>query len=168
MVSEDLSSGRCPPASESGTAGFDATYIDDIVDGIISSTEKAVASGPPSLPSGNRELPALRSLHDLRNLGERGGEGGKTGQPEGALPPYAVVNFGNDRTVTLQEMIETIESVVGKKAVIDRQPEQPGDVPQTWADVSQARKLFGYQPKTSFREGIEAFVRWHREAGRLT
>lgn len=74
--------------------------------------------------------------------------------------PYEVVNLGNDRTVTLQEMIETIEAVLGKKARIDRQPQQPGDVPQTWADVTRAGELFGYKPKTSFQEGVQRFYDW--------
>jgi UDP-glucuronate 4-epimerase len=75
---------------------------------------------------------------------------------------YEVINLGNDQTVTLSEMIATIEEVVGKKAIINRLPEQPGDVPQTWADVSKAGVLFGYEPKTSFREGIEKYVEWVR------
>lgn len=73
---------------------------------------------------------------------------------------YEVVNLGNDQTVTLAEMIATIEDVVGKKAIIDRQPQQPGDVPQTWADVSKARELFGYQPKTTFKDGVKSFYDW--------
>ena len=73
---------------------------------------------------------------------------------------YELINLGNDQTVTLSQMIETIEGVVGKKAIIDRQPEQPGDVPQTWADVSKAKKLFGYEPTTSFKDGVEQFFKW--------
>lgn len=75
---------------------------------------------------------------------------------------YEVINLGNDQTVTLSEMIETIEEVVGKKAIIDRLPEQPGDVPQTWADVSRAKELFGYEPSTSFKDGVEKFVEWRK------
>ena len=76
--------------------------------------------------------------------------------------PYEVINLGNDQTVTLSEMIETIEEVVGKSAIIDRQPEQPGDVPQTWADVSKANELFGYKPTTTFKEGVARFVEWRK------
>ena len=75
---------------------------------------------------------------------------------------YEVINLGNDQTVTLSEMIATIEEVVGKKAIIDRQPEQPGDVPQTWADVTKANKLFGYKPSTIFKKGVEQFVEWRK------
>jgi UDP-glucuronate 4-epimerase len=73
---------------------------------------------------------------------------------------YEVINLGNDQTVTLSEMIETIEEVVGKQAIIDRQPEQPGDVPQTWADVAHANELFNYKPTTSFKDGVTAFHDW--------
>jgi len=74
-----------------------------------------------------------------------------------------VVNLGNDRTVTLNELIETIETVLGKKATIDRQPEQPGDVPQTWTDVSKAKALFGYEPVSTLKEGIEEFAAWREQ-----
>ena len=76
---------------------------------------------------------------------------------------YEVINLGNDQTVTLSEMIATIEEVVGKKAIIDRQPEQPGDVPQTWADVTKANQLFGYQPSISFKEGVAEFYKWWQQ-----
>lgn len=75
---------------------------------------------------------------------------------------FEVVNLGNNRTVSLSEMIETIEAVLGKKAIVDRLPEQPGDVPQTWADISKAGRLFGYAPATTFQSGLEQFVAWRR------
>jgi UDP-glucuronate 4-epimerase len=59
-------------------------------------------------------------------------------------------------------MIKTIEEVVGKSAIIDRQSEQPGDVPQTWADVSKANKLFGYKPSISFKDGVTEFYKWQK------
>ena len=77
---------------------------------------------------------------------------------------YEVINLGNDQTVTLSEMIKTIEEVVGKSAIIDRQSEQPGDVPQTWADVSKANKLFNYKPTITFKEGVERFVEWRESS----
>ena len=73
---------------------------------------------------------------------------------------YEVINLGNDQTITLAEMITTLEEVLGKKAIIDRQPQQPGDVPQTWADISKARELLGYNPKTSFRDGVNSYYSW--------
>ena len=73
---------------------------------------------------------------------------------------YEVINLGNDQTVTLSEMIVTIEEVLGKKAIIDRQPEQLGDVPQTWADISHAKSLLNYEPKTTFSDGVARFYKW--------
>lgn len=80
---------------------------------------------------------------------------------------YETINLGNDRTVTLSEMISTIEEVLGKKAIIDRQPEQPGDVSQTWADVSLASRLFDYKPKTTFKEGVSEFYNWWKSQSHI-
>ncbi|WPJ94994.1 GDP-mannose 4,6-dehydratase [Coraliomargarita algicola] len=80
---------------------------------------------------------------------------------------YELVNLGNDQTITLSEMIATIEEVVGKNAIIDRKPQQPGDVPQTWADVSKAQELFGYVPKTSFSDGTKRFYDWWKQCPSL-
>ena len=73
---------------------------------------------------------------------------------------YEVINLGNDRTVTLSQMIETIEELIDKKAIIDRRPEQPGDVSQTWADISKAKMLLGYESTTTFKQGVKKFVGW--------
>jgi UDP-glucuronate 4-epimerase len=73
---------------------------------------------------------------------------------------YEVVNLGGSRTVSLGELIALLERELGRRAVIDRQPPQPGDVPQTYADVSKARRLLGYDPQTPIEEGIRRFVEW--------
>ena len=75
---------------------------------------------------------------------------------------YEVINLGNNQTITLIEMIAGLEEALGKKAVIDWLPEQPGDVPQTWADISRAQRLLGYSPSTSYRDGVKRFVDWIR------
>jgi UDP-glucuronate 4-epimerase len=77
---------------------------------------------------------------------------------------YEVINLGNNQTVTLIEMIRGIEEAMGTRATIDWQPEQPGDVPQTWASVAKARDLLGYEPRTPFTEGIRRFAEWYRRA----
>src|ERR1039457_95088 len=74
---------------------------------------------------------------------------------------YEVINLGNCRTVSLSEMVSSLEEVLGVVAKLDRQPEQPGDVPQTYADISQARALLGYVPQTEFLEGLRRFAAWH-------
>ena len=76
---------------------------------------------------------------------------------------FELINLGNDQTISLQKMIESIEWVTGKNAQIERQPEQPGDVPQTWADISLAKHLLNYKPKTKFSEGIQHFYSWWKE-----
>lgn len=75
---------------------------------------------------------------------------------------YEVINLGESRTVELRELISLLEKAVGRAAIIDRQPMQPGDVPQTYADISKARRLLGYNPQTQIEEGIEKFVQWLR------
>jgi len=73
---------------------------------------------------------------------------------------YEIINLGNHKTVSLSEMIATIEEVFEEKAIINRLPMQKGDVPQTYADISKAQRLLGYQPKTTFKEGIRQFKEW--------
>ncbi|MFL6283174.1 MAG: GDP-mannose 4,6-dehydratase [Pyrinomonadaceae bacterium] len=75
---------------------------------------------------------------------------------------YEVFNLGESRTVELRELIGLLEKELGREAVIDRQPPQPGDVPQTFADISKARLLLGYDPRTPIEEGIRRFVEWFK------
>jgi UDP-glucuronate 4-epimerase len=77
---------------------------------------------------------------------------------------FEVINLGNSHPVLLRDMIATIEKVVGRPAIIDRQPEQPGDVPLTYADIGKAERMLGYRPATSLEEGIRQMVEWLREA----
>jgi len=74
--------------------------------------------------------------------------------------PYAVINLGNSHTVTLAELVAALEASLGAKAVIERLPEQPGDVPRTWADISTARRLLNWQPTTALPDGLGRFVEW--------
>ncbi|HEV2800016.1 MAG TPA: SDR family NAD(P)-dependent oxidoreductase [Pyrinomonadaceae bacterium] len=77
---------------------------------------------------------------------------------------YEAINLGESRTVELRELIALLERELGRPAVIDRQPMQPGDVPQTYADISKARRLLGYNPQTQIEEGIRRFVHWFNNA----
>ena len=81
--------------------------------------------------------------------------------------PYEIINLGGGSPVTLNEMISTIEKILGKKAIINRLPMQKGDVNKTVSDISKARNLLGYNPKTSFEEGIEKFVDWRKHQWKL-
>lgn len=77
---------------------------------------------------------------------------------------YEVVNLGNNQTVTLTEMIAGLENAFGRRAVIERLPEQPGDVPQTWASIDKAQRLIGYRPRTSYSDGVRRFAEWFTRA----
>ncbi len=76
---------------------------------------------------------------------------------------FEIINLGNHQTITLSELILAIEQICGKKAIIDRQPEQPGDVPQTYADITKAQKLLNYHPSTTLETGLLAFYEWYKE-----
>jgi UDP-glucuronate 4-epimerase len=73
---------------------------------------------------------------------------------------YEVFNLGESRTVELRELISLLERELDTHAIIDRQPLQAGDVPQTFADIEKARRLLGYNPQTQIEEGIHKFVEW--------
>ena len=76
--------------------------------------------------------------------------------------PYEVINLGNSRMVSLAEVVQALEQVLGVEAKIERKQDQPGDVPRTWADISKARRLLGYEPKINFLEGLNRFAVWLR------
>jgi UDP-glucuronate 4-epimerase len=116
----------------------DFTYIDDIVDGLLK-----VMESPPTC---NEGLVADRNL-----------------TPAKSKDPWRIYNIGNSRSVPLLEYIKAIESAVGKRAILDMQPMQIGDVVETLADVQDLYDQFGYRPNTLIVEGINKFVAWYRE-----
>jgi UDP-glucuronate 4-epimerase len=74
--------------------------------------------------------------------------------------PYEVVNLGTGEAVTLRGLVRALEEVLGVRAALDRLPDQPGDVAHAWANIDKARRIFGYNPKTSLRAGLELFGSW--------
>ena len=78
---------------------------------------------------------------------------------------YEIINLGESRTISLNEMIDTVSRALGVPPAIDELPLQPGDVLRTYADVSKARALLSYAPRTGFQEGVRRFVEWFREEG---
>jgi UDP-glucuronate 4-epimerase len=82
-------------------------------------------------------------------------------QPVGGVP-FEVFNLGNSHPVKLAEMVELLERIIGKKAILEQNPPQPGDVPLTWADISKAGRLLGYRPAMRLEEGLEQFCAWYR------
>lgn len=75
-------------------------------------------------------------------------------------PLFDIFNLGESETIQLKDLILAIENALGKKAKINRLPEQPGDMPLTCADISKARKLLGYNPQTRFEDGLPHFIDW--------
>ncbi len=76
---------------------------------------------------------------------------------------YEIVNLGNSSPISLKEMINTIAEVLNKEPKIKEMPMQQGDVNITYADISKAKEMLNYDPKTPFKEGIEKFVKWYKE-----
>ena len=74
---------------------------------------------------------------------------------------YEVINLGESDAISLNKMVQTIEKYLGKEAVIERLPMQPGDVKRTYANIDKAKELLGYKPTTKFDDGIDKFVKWY-------
>jgi UDP-glucuronate 4-epimerase len=115
----------------------DFTYIDDIVDGVIRAMD-TIATPDPTWSS---DAPS----------------------PASARAPWRVYNIGNHQSVAVSHVVELIEKALGKVAVREYVPMQPGDVPNTWADVRALSDATGFSPKTPVEEGIPRFVDWYRE-----
>ncbi|HHJ09344.1 MAG TPA: NAD-dependent epimerase [Bacteroidetes bacterium] len=119
-----------------GNMERDFTYVDDIVNGVI-----AVSTLPPE-PSEH---------WNAQNT-----------DPSTSSAPYRILNIGNSKPVKLMDFIKALEQTLGKEAILNKMPIQPGDVPATWADTSALKHLTGYQPETPVEEGIQRFVTWYR------
>ena len=115
----------------------DFTYIDDIVAGVVAATD-AIPSANPNWSSDDPD-------------------------PATSAAPYRVFNIGNHAPVKLMDFVEAIESAVGKKAIKNLMPMQPGDVSSTFADVSELQRATGVCPATPIEEGIKRFVAWYRD-----
>ena len=115
----------------------DFTYIDDIVTGIVHVLDKPAEPDP----TWSSDAP----------------------KPESSASPYRLYNIGNHSPVELMRFVEIIEEVIGKKAIKNLQPIQPGDVPATYADVRELMEQYSFQPNTPLEEGIWRFIQWYRE-----
>jgi UDP-glucuronate 4-epimerase len=114
----------------------DFTYIDDIVEGVYRVTFK-IPQGDPKW-SGDKP------------------------DPSSSKAPWRVYNIGNNKPVELMRFISVIEEKLGKKAVLNLMPMQPGDVPATEADVDDLMRDVGFKPATPVEEGIARFTEWYR------
>jgi UDP-glucuronate 4-epimerase len=132
----DILEGRAINVFNHGDMQRDFTYIDDIVEGVIRVLDK--------VPAGNAAW------------------SGDAPDPGTSKAPYKLYNIGNNNPVRLMDMIETLERCLGKTAVKNFLPMQPGDVPATYADVDDLMADVGFKPATSIGEGLEKFASWYR------
>jgi UDP-glucuronate 4-epimerase len=114
----------------------DFTYIDDIVEGVIRCLDKPATADP-----------AFDPLHP---------------DPATAAAPHRLFNIGNSRPVPLLRFIEVLEQALGRPAIRDLQPMQPGDVPATAADTTALESWVGFRPSTAIETGIGHFAAWYR------
>jgi UDP-glucuronate 4-epimerase len=103
-----------------------------------------------------------RDFTDIRDIVE-----GILRVADGRTPGHEIYNIGHSEPVTLARFLDAIEGAIGKKAIVEMAPMQPGDVGDTYADVSKLTAHFGYQPAIGVEEGIRTFVDWYREYKRL-
>ncbi len=113
----------------------DFTYVDDIVEGVVRAMEKVAAPDPKW--------------------------SGEHPDPGTSRAPYRLYNIGNNTPVELMKYIEVIEEALGRKAQKNLLPMQPGDVPDTFADVDDLARDVGYRPSTPVEEGVKRFVAWY-------
>tara|TARA_B110000008_G_scaffold266106_1_gene291956 strand:- start:32006 stop:33013 length:1008 start_codon:yes stop_codon:yes gene_type:complete len=129
------------PVFNYGKHRRDFTYIDDIVEGVIRVLDK------PARPNPNWS--------------------GYNPDPATSKAPWRVYNIGNNNPVDLMDYIEALENSLEMKAEKDLLPLQPGDVPDTFADVDDLVKEFKYKPNMNVNEGVENFVKWYKEYNNL-
>ena len=134
---KNILSGESIDVFNHGKHTRDFTYIDDIVEGVI----KAI---------------------DIKSSINKNWESNKP-DPATSSAPWNIYNIGNNKPVQLMDYIEALENVLGKKAKINFLNLQPGDVPDTYANVDNLKKKLNYNPSTSVEEGVSNFVKWYRE-----
>lgn len=136
LFTRAIDEGRPIQVFNQGNHSRDFTYVDDVVEGVIRASDQPAA---PALQWNSREPdPAISSA------------------------PFRIFNIANSTPVRLDDFIAAIECALGKKAVKELLPLQPGDVPDTFADVSDLTKAVGYAPTTSVADGIARLVSWYR------
>ena len=119
----------------------DFTFIDDIVSGIIKSIDNT----------------AIKNLDWNSNNPD----------PATSLAPWKIYNIGNNNPVKLMDYIKALENALNKKAKINFLDLQPGDVPDTYANVSNLKEELGYKPSITVNEGVSKFVKWYKDYYKL-
>ena len=136
LFTEAIIAGRPIRLFNYGQMRRDFTYIDDVVEALARLIDRPAASDPEW--SGDDPKPAT------------------------SRAPWRIYNIGNNRPVEVTEVVRLLETELGRPAVRELTPMQPGDVPATYADVSALEAAVGFQPKTPIEEGVRRFVAWYR------
>ncbi|MDQ0975034.1 UDP-glucuronate 4-epimerase [Neobacillus niacini] len=131
---KDIIEGNPIKVYNNGNMRRDFTFIDDIVEGIVK-----LLDHPPE-PDPNRDL-----------------------DPSTSHAPYKIYNIGNNSPVRLMDFIQTLENLIGKNAKIEFLPMQPGDVKETYADITDLQKAAGFSPATPLEIGLSQFVDWYKK-----
>jgi len=133
----NIMEGRPITVFNHGRMKRDFTYIDDVVEGVL----RVMDAIPRPDPSWSGDDP----------------------DPAASYAPYKLYNIGNNNQVELRRFIEVLEECCGKKAVMNMQEMQDGDLPETFADIDDLSRDLGYRPNTSIEKGLQRFVEWYRE-----
>ncbi len=137
MFTKKILAGEPIPVFNYGKHKRSFTYIDDIVEGVIRTLD--------TVPTKNPDW-----------------DGANPDPATSGSGPYRLFNIGAERQVELLRYIEVLEECLGKKAIMEMLPLQPGDVPDTEADVAELQNIVGYKPRVTVEEGVKAFVDWYR------
>jgi UDP-glucuronate 4-epimerase len=136
MFAKAILAGRAIDVFNYGKMRRDFTYIDDIVEGVVRVLDKTAEPNPKW--------------------------SGDTPDPGTSYAPYRIYNIGNNKPVELLRLIEVLEDCLGRKAEKNLQPLQPGDVPATYADVTDLMRDVDFKPITSIETGVKRFVEWYQ------
>ena len=137
MFTKSILEGKKISVYNYGKHTRDFTYIDDIVEGVIRVIDR------PATPNQNWD--------------------GENPNPGSSLAPWRIYNIGNNSPIEILDYIKAIEDSLGIKAEKELLPLQPGDVPDTYADVNDLIEEFNYKPSMSIKEGVKNFTDWYRE-----
>jgi UDP-glucuronate 4-epimerase len=137
IFTRNILAGKPIPLFNHGDHSRDFTYIDDIVEGVVRAADQ--------VPLSNEQW------------------SGENPDPATSLAPYRLYNIGNSKPVELMKFVELLEEHLGRTAIKEFLPMQPGDVPSTWADVDALEEQMDYRPATPIDVGIRNFVHWYKE-----
>lgn len=137
QFTKNILEGKPIQVFNNGNHSRDFTYVVDIVEGVIRASDQIAQPNP---------------MWDSKNP-----------DPATSNAPWRLFNIGNNSPVNLIEYINAIERVLGKQAIKELLPLQPGDVPDTYADASRLQQAVGYKPATPITQGVAAFIDWYRE-----